>query len=201
MAIIIPEGYAQVIIGFSSATFDGGEAALVLGFGGELGDDPTSLEDFAAAVALAWGDAFGAILDNNIAQVGVQVIGPTTSAFYPSNQPGSFNGELAPPNVAVLVNKTSSRRGRRARGRSFIPGLAYESQIDERGFLVTGHRQAIQTACDQFIADLTDPVVPGVAHVILQGDEGVTPPISPPPVVTAWTVQPLVSTQRRRLRR
>lgn len=201
MAIIIPEGYAQVIIGFTSNNFDGGTAALTLGFGGELGDDPTSLADFAELVALAWVARFENLMDQSVSQTGITVTGATSSAFYPSNIPGAINGVLLPPNCALLVSKTSARRGRRARGRSFLPGVLFEDQVDERGYLIQGSVTAIQNACDNFILDLTDPTVPGVDHVILQGDEGVTPALTPPPVVTAWSVQPLISTQRRRLRR
>lgn len=201
MTVIIPEGYAQVTLTFNAPNTFRGQTALVLGFGGPLGDDPTPLGEFAEAVALSYADNLAAQADSQMSLVSVRVVGPTTAAEYPANVPGGATLDDAPPNLALLVSHLTPRRGRRGRGRSFLYGFLSDTHVNVNGTVTTARLLQMQDVWTAFIADLTDPAQPGVNHVILQGDGGTTPPLSPPPQVTSSVVQPRCATQRRRLRR
>lgn len=200
MAVIIPEGYAQTTLLYESQNFDGQQAATVLGFGGPLGDDPTSLEDFGNTVALAWAETLGNITDTDTTLVGVNVTGAVSSAFIPANISGVVAQTSVLPNAAALVQYKTNRRGRRAQGRSFLPSVVFTQFVDQRGLMTVAHRNDLQVEVNNFFENIL-AATPGVDQVILQGDSGLTPPLSPPPVVTSRSVSQLMASQRRRMRR
>lgn len=101
-----------------------------------------------------------------------------------------------PPNVAALVHKTTARGGRRGRGRMFIPWALGSSDVNENGTLVPASRTTLQTAVNAWTTKLQ---VAGVGMVILHAAGKSTP--GTPNVVTGFTVDNIVSTQRRRLGR
>lgn len=98
------------------------------------------------------------------------------------------------PNVAILWNKTTGEGGRRNRGRAFIPPYAPgEASVDSLGVISSGVVTATQTLYDNALATAaTDGYDPVLFHQ--------SAPFTPTPI-TAFTMQPLVATQRRRLRR
>lgn len=110
------------------------------------------------------------------------------------------NAAVPPPpqNVALLVQKRTARGGRQGRGRMYFPPFLFaESVITATGTIAQG-------LIDQFTNDLEAwrVAVAGTAFdlVLLHGDPlvGSSPP---PDVITSLTAQPLVATQRTRLRR
>lgn len=114
--------------------------------------------------------------------------------------PGGLTSTLSPtPNVAVLVHKRTARGGRRGRGRLFFPWCVSETQLEENGQLNSTAITGMQTAMNNFLGFLTTGDTPMVVLHTESSDP--LKPAGPPNVVTSLVVDPLVSTQRRRLGR
>lgn len=191
MAVVIPTGYAQVTIHWDGALIPDGEGATV--FGLKLVPDP-DLASVCAAVGTAWMNIFAGSMSENLILTSVSAVTATAVAESPVLLAGEGTGSDAPPNVALHIRKLTALRGRRAQGHMYLPGLLYAQQLTAQGQIVANKLTGTQAQVDQLLTDL-----PG-GMVILQGDGGVTPPISPPPLVTRLQVDPIISTQRKRLR-
>lgn len=192
MAVIIPDSHYQVVVHYSDAAVTDGESLVILGF------EAPALQDAEVAVefALAYQAAdLMQIQPQGVILSQVDVITENTKIEAPASIDGESSSPRLPPNCALLVEKVTSRRGRRARGRNFWPLAMFESQVSPTGSL---DPSGIQELFDDFFTELTTR---GLAPVILQGDTGVTPPLSPPPNVTRFVVDPVIGTQRRRMRR
>ncbi len=109
---------------------------------------------------------------------------------------GGTGHSSLPPNCAFLVHKRTARGGRRGRGRLFIPWCSSETNVDEAGIIQTAYLNTFQTAMNTWLSGLAA----GSCPMVLLHDPGITSP-GPPNVVTALTVDKLISTQRRRLGR
>jgi hypothetical protein len=206
MALIIPAGYAQVVMQYTSPNFDSGVAATVFGLGEPLGDDPASLTAAANAVSVAWIDNLRGLTDNNVTLASVEVNGPADSAIVAPGSLGVRSTQNVAPNIALLVKKLVAGRGRRRQGRMFLPGLIPVNDLTEGGVLLPTPYTTLQNAVSAFYDDIQTTL--SVPMVILQNTQKIidgspvgTPPISPPPVVEALIVQQKVASQRRRLRR
>lgn len=199
MPLIIPEGYAQTILNWEGSSFVNGNAATVLGFGETLGPDPTSLATFAGQVAAATEAEILTSMDTGITLTTVEVIGAVDSATATSGESGARTGEMVPPNCTTLVRKNVSGRGRRRQGRIFWPGLLQVAEVQEGGVITSGRLSALQGIFDAWLGAIE--TASGVPMVILQNSEGITPPISPPPVVGGLVVDAKIASQRDRLRR
>lgn len=107
---------------------------------------------------------------------------------------GALGGSAIVQNVSLLVRKNTGLGGRRNRGRMFIPGTP-STLVSNIGVVTASHVTAAQTAMNLlmssglFTASNTDAAV--LFHE--------TPPFTPS-VITSLDVQPIVATQRRRLR-
>lgn len=109
---------------------------------------------------------------------------------------GSGSGETVPANCAVLVHKITTRGGRRGRGRLFLPWAIPETDVDEAGRLSGIRFTNLGVYMSTFLTKLADNAVP---MVVLHGPGKTT--MGAPNVVTSMYVDPLISTQRRRLGR
>lgn len=109
---------------------------------------------------------------------------------------GSGGSANLPPNCALLVHKRTQRGGRRGRGRLFMPWMLNEADVTENGSIGSAAVTAIQTAFTNWYVDLSARGVP----MYLLHQEGETAP-GLPTAVTSLAIDPLVSTQRRRLHR
>jgi hypothetical protein len=107
------------------------------------------------------------------------------------NVTGRDTGNGSPPQVAVLVRKVTALGGRRNRGRMFLPGVP-ELWVNEQGLLSANYVTGLQGAFDQFIINMDSQQTR--AYLLHSG------PGFDPVNITAMVVQPLVATQRRRLR-
>lgn len=112
------------------------------------------------------------------------------------NQPGSSIVETTPPNVALLVHKRTARGGRRGRGRLFMPWFLNEAKVTSSGMVDPAEQVALQTPFNLWLADLASRGIP----MVLLHQGGDTPP-GPPNLVTSLAIDPMISTQRRRLGR
>lgn len=106
---------------------------------------------------------------------------------------GTATAAPVPVNCAVLVSKNTAEGGRRNRGRFFAPPcFPAESVIDAAGNIPTANVAALQTAYSNLYGDW-DALIDDL-ELFHQ-----TAPFTPT-TVTSWTVQPLLATQRRRMR-
>lgn len=107
---------------------------------------------------------------------------------------GTGSGAPLAPNVSTLWQKRTALGGRRNRGRAYIPPvLPSEGQVDALGVIASATITTLQTAYNAF---LTAAAVSGLEPVLFHQSA----PYTPTPI-TSFQLQPLVATQRRRLRR
>jgi hypothetical protein len=131
------------------------------------------LSDQITHVETTWADASGVIRS------------------YPSTQVGGQSDPMSPPNVAYLVKKTTNLGGRKNRGRLYLPGVD-ELHVDAVGTIDATRRTAIQNAINTWVADcIASDMQPTILH------HSITAPTD----VATFVVQPVVATQRRRLRK
>lgn len=115
------------------------------------------------------------------------------------NDPGPGTGDRLPQNCAVLVDKLTAVAGRRGKGRLYLPGSLSESKVNNIGVITAADLVVHQTIFDDLFDNLNlvgpgaEPVLPPVLFHAT-GDQTPTP-------LTAFSVQPVIATQRQRLRR
>jgi hypothetical protein len=199
-----PSGYADVSLELTNV-------ALTRPSFITFGVDPSSIFPDAIAnsvltAVIAAGSLLAAI-DSNVTLTAVRVSAGTASGEdlvyeLPTTNVGGFASTSLPPNCAVLVHKVTARGGRRGRGRMFLPWAASETAVDEAGKIGSADVTVIQGRMNTFLTALTTN---SVAMVLLHRDSGpeVSPPTAPgdPDSVLSLRVDPLISTQRRRLGR
>lgn len=190
----IPEGFAEVTVEWQIPG-DGGPAFNIFGV---IKDPLDGAEEIAINVADTLNNIPGIsqVASNQAAMrlVTVRVkeaSGDISIHEETVNIPGTNAGAVAPPQVSVLIQKSTGLAGRSKRGRMYIPAIV-ETQIDDGGLIVAANLAGMQTAADNFLADLTTN---GVDMYLLHDD-----PLEPATRVTALNVAPKVATQRRRLR-
>lgn len=189
----VPVGYAECAI---PARYDAGGSYGYVVFGVENNTIFTNPATIADEIWGVFSTTLLALLDDTIQWGPVEVSVGTSSGDLSGVGVGTASGGATinspPPNAAVLVTKSTNTGGRRGRGRMYWPWAADESTVGEGGVWAGSAVANFQAACDDFLADLTTADLP---MVILHRDGGVPSP------VTQLTVQALLATQRRRLRR
>lgn len=190
MPVIIPNGYAQITFEFSGPLVPDGIGAIVFGSTVDPGDASQTGPDWATAFLGLWADIGSEEL------VFDRVLTVTAASSFEGivDEAGGASGTPAPPNVSLLLKKATAVRGRRAQGRMFPPGVLYEESILAGGVI---NPDVVADRTSRFTNWLS---ASGHDMVILQGSEGTSPPLSPPPVVSALICDARISTQRKRLR-
>lgn len=191
----------EIPAGFAQANFRFGGTGVPHGAEFTLGLDVDAFSGTAAdAATAAGGAALGYLLGPLCTTVTLTEVlvkfGPTDtgpSGVYPAAGVGGNSNAQAPPNVAYLVRKQTALGGRAGRGRFYLPGVD-ESQIGPGGVLAGALIPTLQTAIDDFAADLaTSFLIPVLLH-------GAGSPITTPTPITGLDLDSTVATQRRRLR-
>jgi hypothetical protein len=191
----IPPGFAQVNMLFGGDALPR-KAQVVFG----VEPDPTkdTVLEVATGVVNAW-EAVNSIrsqTDDNVVLEGIRVkFGPNATGLDGTigySKAGSFATAGVTPQVAILVRKNTALGGRSNKGRMFLPGLG-EAAVEASGQIITSSLTNWQTAVDIFLAGLGTELVP---MVLLHNatEQAPTP-------VTSLSVQSLVASQRRRIRR
>jgi len=111
-----------------------------------------------------------------------------------------------PPNTAILIKKLTAFAGKKNRGRLYMPFMSPAADVSENGTVDPTWLAAIQTAADDWLADLAAFPLP---MVIANKTLVVTPPEIRPHVtaihaghaVTSLKAETTVATQRRRMPR
>lgn len=194
MTVIIPTGTARGIFHFTSPNFFKGRAATVLDFAlGEL-----SLLDAADVLSLSYQADLRPLLSNAVTLESVEVFDADQRVQVPVNVVGPRTTGAADPQVCILVRKVTAARGPRAKGRSYWPGMTYEATFGPNGLMSAADQSAYQAAFNSFAQSLATG---GIASLrILQNEEGISPPLDPPPQIEAMIVDRRCATQRRRNR-
>lgn len=194
MPVIIPPGYMQITYNWTSPNFVTGRAATV--FGVQYG---LPVEVAANTFGNAAETALLPVMDTTVELSTVEAITETQGAEIAVGVAGADQLTAPPPNVATLVRKLTDRRGRRAQGRLFFPGMIDEADVSELGVFLPAALTIIQTAVSAWLTEIEGSGETG-GMVILQNSEGISEPLDPPPSVTGLVVDSRVASQRRRLR-
>jgi hypothetical protein len=110
---------------------------------------------------------------------------------------GTGSASPLPQNCAALFHKRSATSGRRHRGRFYLPGLS-EGAVDPAGRISAGEITAYNDLALSFLnsVNLSDDIQDMVIF-----HTGIIGTLPPPTVVTLLNVDPVIATQRRRLRK
>lgn len=194
MPVILPPGFAQVGVRIESTSFRSGYGLVTFG----VDQSATPLQEVPAQVLNALNEANVQGMLSEIATIRqITAINSVDGVEQATNLQGLTTADMPPGNVAMLWKKKTNRRGRRAQGRMFWPFSLPESAVLSSGEISGISLAVYQDIATDFLAALDANQVP---MVLLQGEEGNTPPITPPPFVTQLVVDGLAATQRRRMR-
>ena len=188
VTINIPTGYAQATLTYSGPTVSG-KAATVLGF--SLGEEGT-LTGLVDGLEAAFIAHLSAIQHDSFTLTNIRAVDNENVHEKSVSIEGNASSDLAPPNVALLIKKTSNLRGRQHRGRNYWPGFLFDGYIRDDGTISPVEVAGLDTAFSDFNDEL---VGLGYFPTILHNDPGTTPT-----AVTGGGIESRVATQRRRLR-
>jgi hypothetical protein len=213
MPLVIPAGFGSVSVNLKHGSIPRPAAVT-------YGVQTTSITDFQTFVnglQTQFDTALSPILDTEV------LIGPTTLRYVPSGGGevvtilstvlptlGAQNVDSTPSNVALLVKKLTAQGGRRGRGRLFLPWAIPETSMGETGVLTPAYITSCTNALNTWFAnfsvqkmvvlhDSTKRTVTHPSDTVTQITESEVA-VPPPAEVTALQVDPVCSTQRRRLR-
>lgn len=198
MALIVPPGYAHVILPMDH-TLSGQDAVVTWGIdmAAFAGTDSAA----ADAAFTAFQQNMGGVIDTNVLMGPVELIvgqdgTENTTASGATIAAGGRSETSVPPQVAVLYTKTTARGGRRGRGRMFVPWAVGTANVGESGTIGSTYVTTLLNAGNAFRAALATALIP---MVVLHSEGASTP--GPPNAVTVLTPSSLVATQRRRVGR
>lgn len=205
----LPDGYANVRF-----LYDGPGLLNVEGSSLGVATSETDPNTIASEVADLWNDAIqqdGARLADSYTYIGTTVTLGDDDEVYglgvaTRSVGGTQGGASPPPNVSKMLRKRTGLLGRKYRGRMYLPaGLLFEVEITDAGLINSGVITGENASLEDFHAAM---IVAGYTPALIHqygtyvNSIGVTVTVAPldPTPITAITADPLVSTQRRRLR-
>ena len=203
MPVIVPPGFASVI---HSLALVGDPEPMAVTYGVEVGVE-TVPQTLTESLHDMFGDLLaGAIADDyKLTRTELALSQPDedepTLFIANGDRAGGATSEPLPQNTSYLVHKRSSRAGRRGRGRLYLPGIP-EGNVAANGLIDSTHLANRQALLDTWIGRFGSGTAgnsPG-DMVILHNYPAADPPASDPTPVTTLILDPVVATQRRRLR-
>lgn len=187
MPVIIPAGFAQVSFEFAGPAAEGSRPVVTLGVGAA-----DIVADFLADLADFFGTNLAPVMSSSWTAKQVTYLTATTRDVAVVALPGEDDSAASPPNVAFLVRKGTALRGRKNQGRSYWPGLLFDNQVNTDGSITAGEVGAFQVLMNELMVRIGDHTS---GQVILHSAEGTPTPVD------RYTVEGVIATQRRRLRR
>lgn len=206
MALVVPENYASVIHSFTLA---GDPDPFAITYGVEVNDPPV-----VATVDLLAADLNGNFETTVLTEMSNLITlrqteirwqtdplpAPPQIGIFAGNNPGGNAGAtpLLPQNSALLVHKRTALAGRKGRGRFYLPGVA-EGWANNIGEVLT----ATVTDFNNSLADMLAGIIASanfVGMALFHDDDSLTP-LPDPTLIQSLTLDPVIATQRRRLRR
>jgi hypothetical protein len=202
MPIIIPSGFGQVLHQLR-LTGDPEPMAVTYGVAIDSGgviDAPTlvdQLHDAFFEMAKINMPASWTLYQTELKWRGTPV-GDLSVQIHVEPKTMEASGAALPQNVAGLIHKLTQQAGRRNRGRFYLPGLR-EGEVSDNGQVnsgtVTGTNALLATWLGKFGA-----LIGQVDAMVVLHSTGISG-APPPSVVTQLLLDPVVATQRRRLRK
>lgn len=188
--MIIPSNVAFVQHFFEGVGMPNGAAVTYATFR-QGADSPVQM---ATDLHDAWTDTMRPSYATTVSMVATRVkYGPNaTGPFGTFAAPiaGTASGPQSPPNVAILVEKHTEMGGRGGHGRFYLPGVLEAWAEADGRLLPAGH--TVVTSCVVALLDAVQVI--GNEMLLLHTSS------SDPTTVTELTVDPILATQRRRLR-
>lgn len=203
MALVIPTGFAQASIQMRAT---GDPDPWYITHGVDVSDAGGDYTAVAGLIASAWTLNVLAQLPTSASMTGVQLqVGqdgadPLT-LFFPFDEPGGSASAKLPQNCALLVTKQTARSGKTGKGRVFIPLVLNEGDVSNVGVIDGTVRNNLQGDIDGVLEYLSSggaSTGPSIPMVLLHNPGA--PGGTVPTLVNALVVDPVISTQRRRLR-
>lgn len=196
MATIIPPGFAQVL---HPLQLSGASRSMLVTYGISVEDAPTVVTVNAIHNAFEgeWDDFMSSAVSflPTIVRVGQDGGDPVTITSTVAVSQGASGSTYFPPNTAMLIKKQTAAGGRRNRGRMFMPFVVPESGADNSGQIDPAFLSGRQAAATAWLGSLT--TITNVGNMVILHSEGP----STPTTVTGLSVDPLLATQRKRMRR
>lgn len=206
MSLVIPFGFAQAKFRFRLSS-DPEEAITTCGLDVAGAPDPTDPDAIALSAATAWITSYpSTLLFTAWTFVGVDIAlgqaddDPDVVGSVVVNQVGTKVAGALPQNCASLVHKRSSLGGQRGRGRFYLPsGYLTESEVDGGGLIFGSTLTGLQTAAGSLLASFVAEDLEAVLlHAVSTAP--VPSPTPDPSAITSLEQDPIIATQRRRLR-
>lgn len=199
MAKNVPVGYVDFVL---NITRTGDLEPYAVTWGAEVASGPYTQDD-VAAVALQCATHLPGEMMEEDALTGLTAYvandGPPIIMTESMNAPGTVSANPTTQNVAVIVTKLTGLGGRYNKGRMFWPSLS-ENGVDHVGVLLPGARDNIELAFADWMEALLDPALfCNLSNLVIFHDESLG--AMEPTVITQLRVEPVVGTQRRRLRK
>jgi hypothetical protein len=202
MPLIIPDGFGQVI---HQLQLVGDPEPMAVTYGVQI-DSGGVIDAPGMANSLhdAFWDALGAQLNGSYTLFSTEVKWRGAAAadlsvvVHVEPKLGTATGAALPQNVAGLVKKLTATSGRRNRGRFYLPGLR-EGEVSDTGQVNSGSVTGINGVLATWLGKFGTLMSQIDAMVILHntGISGAPAPTA----VTQLLLDPVVATQRRRLRK
>lgn len=203
MTLVIPEGFGSAIISLRWAG-DPEPMAVTLGIAGDAANEDDVITA-AGGISNAFKDNVMPLLADDVELFNVELTYQLTPlpdepiiGISTQTEAGSQDGTLLPQNCAYLCHKRTASGGRGGRGRFYLPGVE-EANVDNLGNIDGSFLTVANAALAVFLTDLFDaPVIQNA--VVLHDSEGAFADADPH-VITTMVMDPVIATQRRRLRR
>lgn len=200
MGVFIPFGYGQATMHFK---WTGLTNVCAVTFGYQQRTSP----GLPSNEASLWNTAFTDIssklcnatkFSSQLQFLGFSVVEHRTGGLLSGDAPVSITGsgvqDMAPPQVALLVDRVTTFGGRTNRGRFYLPAAwTTEANVSSTGNISAADVISINALLNTTFNAITTA---GFGHYLLHEN-----PSAAPTLITAWNMQNTVATQRRRLRR
>lgn len=187
----IPAGYSEVSFVYGGGGIQG-EAVVTLGLQNILGGTPADICDVMETL---WDPVVAATSVSVVACTSIRVKnGPDATGPFAEkgvNLIGDQGTDAVPPQVAILVRKTTALGGRKGRGRFYLPSPPDVTVNTDGAFL-----QAFIDDTNGILETFRDDAVTGNLPPVLLHEDATAP--SP---ITALLMQARTGSQRRRNRR
>jgi hypothetical protein len=203
MPLVIPQYHAHVIESLRLAD-DPQDMAVTYGVEVEGAAAPT-VSDLAESLATLFNTHVMPIVVSPYIHVNTHVeyqVGAPPAPLQIADRPSSLAGgandtNITPQNSAHLIRKNTSLGGRRNRGRMYLPGVS-EANVSNTGVLAPARVAQINTALSNWRAALEANT--GILYMVILHGTSLNSPTPTPTPVTSLACQPVIATQRRRLR-
>jgi hypothetical protein len=204
MTLVVPQDHASVIHSLKMVG-DPENMAVTYGVLIDTAAPPASAGALAATLATAFKTHVMPVMSTDLTLVNTEVSWQDTALPAPPvigssgiTQAGSDGDPLLPQNSAYLVHKRTSYGGRGGRGRMFLPGVR-ENEVDSIGAVTAGTVTTFNTALSNWLTAIF--AAAGTDGMVLLHDSVGAFAAVAPYIVTGLNLDPVIATQRRRLRR